>query len=73
MVGKRGPGLVIAGKKLRQSSVLGAPVSQHSVKPVVAHERIAALYPKVSRIELLSRSARDGWTAWGNKSESDGE
>ncbi len=73
MVGKRGPGLVIAGKKLRHASVLGALVTQHSAKPVVAHERIEALYPNVSRVELFSRSARDGWTAWGNQSESDGK
>ena len=54
MVGKRGPGLVIAGKKLRHASVLGALVTQHSAKPVVAHERIEALYPTVSGVELFS-------------------
>ena len=73
LVGKRGTGLTIAGKKLRHSSVLGASVTQHSAKPVVAHERIEALYPNVSRIELFSRSARDDWTAWGNQSKSDGK
>lgn len=72
LVGKRGTGLTIADKKLRQSSVLGAPVTQHSVKPVEAHERIEALYPKVNRVELFSRSAREGWTAWGNQSGNDG-
>jgi N6-adenosine-specific RNA methylase IME4 len=72
LVGKRGTGLTIAGKKLRQSSVLGAPVTQHSAKPVEAHKRIEALYPKLNRVELFSRSARDGWTAWGNQSGSGG-
>ena len=53
-MGKRGAGLTIAGKKLRQSSVLGALVTQHSAKPVVAHERIEALHPNVSGVELFS-------------------
>ena len=72
LVGKRGTGLTIDGKKVRRSSVLGAPVTQHSAKPAEVQERIEALYPKVNRIELFSRSARGGWTAWGNQSETDG-
>jgi len=68
LVGKRGTGLTIASKKLRQSSVLGAPVTQHSAKPMAVQERIEALYPNVGRIELFSRFLRNGWTAWGNQS-----
>ena len=66
LVGKRGGGLVIANKKARQQSVFSAPISTHSTKPCVVHERIECLYPDVSRIELFSRKIRAGWTSFGN-------
>ena len=67
LVGKRGTGLTIAGKKARESSVFSAPVAAHSAKPAVVHERLEALYPEVSRIELFSRAQRKGWTMFGNQ------
>ncbi len=67
LVGKRGTGLTIANKKARASSVVSAPVRAHSAKPVVVHERLEALYPDVSRIELFSRAQRAGWTMYGNQ------
>ena len=67
LVGKRGKGLTIAGKKLRRSSIVTAPVTKHSAKPTVFHEQIEVLYPGVSKVELFSRSTRQGWTAWGNQ------
>jgi N6-adenosine-specific RNA methylase IME4 len=39
----------------------------HSAKPAVVHERLEALYPEVSRIELFSRARRTGWTMFGNQ------
>lgn len=67
LVGKRGKGLSIADTALRKPSVLSAPVTKHSAKPDIFHEQIEVLYPHVSKIELFSRSARDGWTVWGNQ------
>jgi N6-adenosine-specific RNA methylase IME4 len=67
LVGKRGAGLTIADKKARESSVFSADVLGHSQKPIVVHERLEALYPDVSRIELFSRAHRDGWTMYGNQ------
>ena len=67
LVGKRGAGLTIADKKARASSVFSAPVTVHSAKPAVVHERLEALYPDVSRIELFSRAQRRGWTMFGNQ------
>ncbi|MBC7617814.1 MAG: ParB N-terminal domain-containing protein [Candidatus Saccharibacteria bacterium] len=67
LVGRRGAGLTISDKKLRGSSVFGGQVKAHSAKPVVVHERLEALYPGVSRIELFSRAQRAGWTMYGNQ------
>lgn len=67
LVCKRGAGLTISDKKLRCSSVFGGQVKVHSAKPVVVHERLEALYPDVSRIELFSRAQRAGWTMYGNQ------
>ena len=67
LVGKRGAGLTIANKKARASSVFSAPVTVHSAKPAVVHERLETLYPDVSRIELFSRAQRRGWTMFGNQ------
>jgi N6-adenosine-specific RNA methylase IME4 len=69
LVGKRGKGLTIASTKARQSSVFDAPVTKHSAKPAVVHERLERLYPKVvNRIELFARDGRTGWDVWGNQS-----
>lgn len=67
LVGTRGAGVIIADTMLRESSVFTADVTMHSAKPVVVHERLEALYPDVSRIELFSRSNRTGWTMFGNE------
>ncbi len=69
LVGKRGAGLTIANKKARESSVFSAPVTVHSAKPAVVHQRLEALYPDVSRIELFSRAQRAGWTMYGNQAD----
>ena len=70
LVGKRGQGLTIASKKARESSVFAAPVTQHSAKPALVHERLERLYPSVvNRMELFARNARSGWDVWGNQSQ----
>ena len=67
LVAKRGAGLTILDKKVRGSSIFGGKVGAHSAKPVVVHERLEALYPGVSRIELFSRTQRAGWAMYGNQ------
>lgn len=47
------------------SSVINAPVSEHSAKPVDAYEVIERYYPTVPKIELNARIARKGWARWG--------
>lgn len=49
------------------SSVLQAPRREHSRKPDVAYQIIERLYPQARRLELFARTARPGWTAWGNE------
>lgn len=44
-----------------------APVAEHSRKPDAVHERIEALYPEASRLELFARRERAGWDCWGNE------
>lgn len=38
----------------------------HSRKPIMAYEIIESMYPG-NKIELFSRTTRDGWDAWGNE------
>jgi len=51
----------------RQSSVIHAPRTGHSVKPLGFYELIESMYPELPKIELFSRSPRKGWDAWGNQ------
>jgi N6-adenosine-specific RNA methylase IME4 len=51
----------------RPPSVLEAPRTVHSRKPVTAYELIERMYPELPRIELFARARRDGWAAWGNE------
>ena len=51
----------------RPDSVINAPRGEHSTKPEVAAEIIAAMYPEYAKIELFARVERDGWSAWGNQ------
>jgi N6-adenosine-specific RNA methylase IME4 len=51
----------------RFSSVIVAPRGKHSEKPDKAYEIIEAMYPDAPRLGLFRRSAREGWTPWGNQ------
>jgi hypothetical protein len=51
----------------RPDSVITAPRREHSRKPDEAYEIIEQMYPDLPKIELLARSARDGWSQWGNE------
>lgn len=47
-----------------QTTVLCAPVREHSRKPDEFFELVESLCPG-SKVELFSREPRDGWKAWG--------
>ncbi|MCW8918926.1 MAG: MT-A70 family methyltransferase [Gammaproteobacteria bacterium] len=49
------------------SQVIIAPVRDHSQKPDEQYDRIEAMYPEASKIELFARRRREGWNAWGNQ------
>ena len=50
-------------RNIRQ--LVSAERGPHSEKPAEVRERIAAMFPAQSRIELFSRDRAPGWTAWG--------
>ena len=48
------------------SSIIEAPVGEHSAKPEAALKMIEAYFPTLPKIELNRRGpARRGWSAWG--------
>lgn len=49
-------------------SVYREPRGAHSAKPIFFYEMIERAYPTLPKIELFSRSPREGWAAWGNQS-----
>ena len=51
----------------RVSSIIEAPRTKHSKKPVQCVELLENLYPEMAKIELFSREPREGWAAWGNE------
>jgi N6-adenosine-specific RNA methylase IME4/ParB-like chromosome segregation protein Spo0J len=53
----------------QSSSVIFADRTEHSAKPVAFYELIERLYAGIGKIELFSRSPREGWAAWGNQAE----
>lgn len=68
LLGKRGqPITPRPGSQPR--SVLRAARGEHSEKPVEAYEIIEQMYPGLPKLELFSRSPRQGFDAWGNQSE----
>ena len=44
-----------------------APKREHSRKPDEVAERIEALYPNASKLEMFARTTRPGWDAFGNE------
>jgi N6-adenosine-specific RNA methylase IME4 len=47
------------------SSVIEAPVREHSAKPDEALRMIESYFPTLPKIELNARRARFGWDSWG--------
>ena len=44
-----------------------APRGRHSEKPFEIRDRIDAMFPSQSKIELFARTRHPGWEAWGNQ------
>ena len=52
------------------SSVIEAPVSEHSAKPEIVLAMIEAMFPNLPKIELNRRGPpRPGWSSWGLEAE----
>jgi N6-adenosine-specific RNA methylase IME4 len=49
------------------SSVLEAPIGEHSAKPEEAYHIIETLYPNCTYIELFARQTREQWDTLGNE------
>ncbi len=52
----------------RPDSVVEAPRTAHSAKPSDFYTIIERMYPGLPKVELFSRSPRQGWDAWGFES-----
>lgn len=66
LIARRG-GLPVPDPSNRPGSVVEAPRNEHSAKPCQFYELIERMYPDLPKIELFSRSPREGWQAWGNQ------
>ncbi len=66
LIGRRGS-FPTPDPSVRPSSVIEAPRGVHSVKPTEMYDTIETMYPNLAYLELFARTARPGWTAWGNQ------
>jgi N6-adenosine-specific RNA methylase IME4 len=51
----------------RPDSVITAPRGEHSAKPVEVYELIERCWPTLPKLELFSRTPREGWDRWGHE------
>lgn len=65
LVGTRGSPGEPANKSVR--SIIAGQIREHSRKPEEAYAFAEAMYPHARRLELFSRTNRQGWTVWGNE------
>jgi len=66
LIGKRGD-MPAPEPRDRPESVIEAPRGKHSAKPVEVYDVLERMYPHAPKIELFSRTPREGWAAWGNE------
>jgi len=66
LIGKKG-NLSMPPTSARPISWLNSPRQAHSVKPDYFMDRIEAMYPDCSKLEMFARHNRPGWTAWGHE------
>lgn len=57
----------------QSSSVIEAPVGEHSEKPEAFAELIERYFPSLPKIELNARKARPGWDVWGYEAPEESE
>jgi N6-adenosine-specific RNA methylase IME4 len=71
LIGKRGkvPAAIPGEQWL---SVVFAPRTRHSEKPLVFAEMIERMFPDVPKLEMFARRPREGWAVWGNEADSNG-
>ena len=48
-------------------SVISEEKRKHSEKPDCFYRIIEQMYPELDKLELFSRTSREGWTMWGNQ------
>ena len=53
--------------ELQPPSVVQAPIGRHFEKPAIFVETIEKLYPNALKLEMFSRSPREGWSSMGNE------
>lgn len=63
LLAARGQGRTLAPGN--RSTLLAAPVAEHSCKPEAFYALVEALTPGASKCELFARKQRDGWAAFG--------
>ena len=66
LVGRRGS-FPAPDPEDRPDSVIEAARGRHSQKPACVYELLERAYPLASKLELFARTARPGWSAWGNQ------
>jgi len=64
LVGKKG-NLPVPKPSDRVSSIIEIPRGRHSSKPVEFYKILENMYPDASKIEIFSRTKREGWDSWG--------
>lgn len=52
-----------------EDSVIEGGQREHSRKPEDLQDRIDAIWPDLTKIEMFARRQRPGWTTWGNQTE----
>ena len=69
LIGRRGQ-FPPPREDLRSSSLIEAPVRDHSAKPEAFAAMIETWYPDAVKLELFRRGpARPGWSVWGSEAE----
>lgn len=71
LLGTRGRG--IKPQSTSTHSVILAPRREHSRKPDEMYDRVGAMFPGASKVDLFAREARPGWDTWGNEANRFGE
>jgi N6-adenosine-specific RNA methylase IME4 len=49
----------------RFDSVIEAPRGKHSAKPEIVYDMLETMYPHFTKVELFTRTVKEGWERWG--------